>query len=107
MKLLRESNNLEGTWSIGVQGSSDTVLRVPFDTNVCNREAVGQRCDVTNWDSQLALFELGMSTFGAIDVVVWPASTKVDDYNDPWFLDRLLTLVSTKVAAVSSTSLKW
>jgi len=33
-------------------------------------EAVGQRCDVTNWDSQLALFELGISSFGAIDVVV-------------------------------------
>ncbi|KAF9645489.1 NAD(P)-binding protein [Thelephora ganbajun] len=32
--------------------------------------AVGQRCDVTNWDSQLALFELGISSFGAIDVVV-------------------------------------
>lgn len=33
-------------------------------------EAVGQKCDVTNWDSQLALFELGISTFGAVDVVV-------------------------------------
>ncbi|KAF9649475.1 NAD(P)-binding protein [Thelephora ganbajun] len=33
-------------------------------------EAVGQRCDVTNWDSQLALFELGISAFGAIDVVI-------------------------------------
>jgi len=33
-------------------------------------QAVGQKCDVTNWDSQLALFELGISTFGAIDVVV-------------------------------------
>ena len=40
------------------------------DASVCNREAVGQRCDVTNWDSQLALFELGISSFGAIDVVV-------------------------------------
>jgi len=41
-----------------------------LDTNVCNREAVGQRCDVTDWDSQVALFELGVSSFGAIDVVV-------------------------------------
>lgn len=43
-----------------------------LDTNVCNSEAVGQKCDVTNWDSQLALFELGISSFGAIDVVVCP-----------------------------------
>jgi len=33
-------------------------------------KAVGQRCDVTDWDSQVALFELGISSFGAIDVVV-------------------------------------
>jgi NAD(P)-dependent dehydrogenase (short-subunit alcohol dehydrogenase family) len=79
---------------------------VILDTNVCNREAVGQRCDVTDWDSQLALFEFGISTFGAIDVVVCPAPTEVDDdRNDPLFLHRLRTLVSTK--PVPSTSLKW
>lgn len=49
-----------------------------LDTNVCNREAVGQGCDVTNWDSQLALFELGISSFGAIDVVVCPSYSETD-----------------------------
>ena len=44
--------------------------KVDRNTNVCNREAVGKQCDVTDWDSQLALFELGISAFGAIDVVV-------------------------------------
>jgi len=48
----------------------------PFNANVCDREAVGQRCDVANWDSQLALFELGISSFGAIDVVVGPSYSK-------------------------------
>jgi len=46
------------------------------ETNVCYREAVGQKCDVTNWDSQLALFELGISTFGAVDVVVCSSFVK-------------------------------
>ena len=67
MRSLRKSRNLEGA-SLSVRKSSDAFA--PLDTNVCNREAVGKRCDVTDWDSQLALFELGISTFGAIDVVV-------------------------------------
>jgi len=53
-------------------------LCVPLDTNVCNREVVGQKCDVTNWDSQLALFELGISSFGAIDVVVRTSHVETD-----------------------------
>ena len=76
-----------------------------LDTNVRDREAVGQRCDVTDWDSQLALFELGMSTFGAIDVVVRSAPAEADGHHDPWFLHRLRTLVSVK--PVPSTGLKW
>ena len=52
---------------------SESDAFAPFDANVCNSEAVGQKCDVTNWDSQLALFELGISSFGAIDVVVRPS----------------------------------
>lgn len=70
-----------------------------------HREAVGQKCDVTNWDSHLALFELGISTFGAIDVVVCPAPTEVDDRHDPRFPNRLRTLVSVKL--VPSTGLNW
>lgn len=33
-------------------------------------EAVHARCDVTSWESQLALFDLGFSRFGAIDAVL-------------------------------------
>ena len=62
-----------------LEGVSLSFDRSPsLDTNVCNREAVGQRCDVTNWDSQLALFELGMSSFDAIDVVVCPSGSESD-----------------------------
>lgn len=71
MKLFRKSKNLEGA-SLFVREFPDAFGSL--DTNVCNREAVGQRCDVTNWDSQLALFELGISSFGVIDVVVCPPS---------------------------------
>jgi NAD(P)-dependent dehydrogenase (short-subunit alcohol dehydrogenase family) len=78
MKLLRKSKKLEGTWFARVRKLSDAVLCVSVETNVCAREAIGQKCDVTNWDSQLALFELGVSTYGAIDVVVCTSSTAVD-----------------------------
>ena len=54
----------------GYVASSESDAFAPFDTNVSDSEAIGQKCDVTNWDSQLALFELGISSFGAIDVVV-------------------------------------
>lgn len=104
MKLLRKSKGLEGTWLTGVREMTDGVLCVPFDTNVCNSEAVGQRCDVTDWDSQLALFELGISTFGAVDVVVRPASSEIDGCHDPRFPRRLRTLVLMKVV-LPSTSL--
>lgn len=40
------------------------------DKVVLDRQAVGQRCHVTDWDNQVSLFELGMSTFSAVDVVV-------------------------------------
>lgn len=34
------------------------------------REAVSIKCDVTQWDEQVALFELAMARFDAVDVVV-------------------------------------
>lgn len=67
-EVVREINK-----SGGYVVSSESDASAPFDTNVCDSEAVGQKCDVTNWDSQLALFELGISSFGAIDVVVRPS----------------------------------
>ena len=73
MRSLRKSRSLEGT-PLSVRKLPDAFA--PLDTNVCNREAVGKRCDVTDWDSQLALFELGVSTFGVIDVVVCSSYSK-------------------------------
>jgi NAD(P)-dependent dehydrogenase (short-subunit alcohol dehydrogenase family) len=34
------------------------------------REAVSIKCDVTQWDEQVALFELAMARFDAVDIVV-------------------------------------
>lgn len=34
------------------------------------REAVSIKCDVTKWDEQVALFELAMARFNAVDIVV-------------------------------------
>jgi len=51
---------------LNVPGIDEVVKEI----NKSGGEAIGQRCDVTDWDSQLALFELGISSFGAIDVVV-------------------------------------
>jgi NAD(P)-dependent dehydrogenase (short-subunit alcohol dehydrogenase family) len=34
------------------------------------REAVSIKCDVTRWDEQVALFELAIARFDAVDVVV-------------------------------------
>lgn len=47
-------------------------------TQTFSREVVGQKCDVTDWDNQVALFELGISTFGAVDVVVRLSSMQTD-----------------------------
>ena len=35
-----------------------------------SRKAVCQKCNVTMWDEQVALFELAMSTYGSVDIVV-------------------------------------
>lgn len=43
---------------------------------ICNSDKVGcsvakyQRCDVTDWDDQVSLFELAQRAFGSVDVVV-------------------------------------
>lgn len=39
------------------------------------REAVSIKCDVTKWDEQVALFELAMARFDAVDIVVSSSST--------------------------------
>ena len=39
------------------------------------REAVSIKCDVTKWDEQIALFELAMVRFDAVDIVVSTSSS--------------------------------
>jgi len=33
-------------------------------------QGVSKQCDVSNWDDQVSLFELAMSTYGSVDIVV-------------------------------------
>ena len=35
-----------------------------------NSKAIYQKCNVTVWDEQVELFELAVSTYGSVDVVV-------------------------------------
>ena len=37
---------------------------------VWSSKAIYQKCNVTVWDEQVELFELAMSTYGSVDVVV-------------------------------------
>jgi NAD(P)-dependent dehydrogenase (short-subunit alcohol dehydrogenase family) len=48
------------------------VLRVPISnvSSLSSSEAVSLKCDVTIWEDQVAMFELAMSRFGSVDVVV-------------------------------------
>jgi len=36
----------------------------------CCREAVSIKCDVTKWEEQVAMFELAITLFGTVDVVI-------------------------------------
>lgn len=66
---------------IFTQGAQDIV-------NVINKlppgsgKACWKRCNVTSWDDQVALFELAMSRFGGVDIVVsvpCPSCVLLDD----------------------------
>lgn len=50
----------------GCQQIVDAINGLPAD----NGKAVWKRCDVTNWEDQVALFELAMTRFGGVDIVV-------------------------------------
>lgn len=41
-----------------------------FELKVVSSQGAYQRCDVLNWDDQVALFELAVSRFGSVDIVV-------------------------------------
>lgn len=41
------------------------------------REAVCIKCDVTRWEEQVALFELAMARFDAVDIVVSSSTVRL------------------------------
>ncbi|KAI0261055.1 hypothetical protein BC834DRAFT_494233 [Gloeopeniophorella convolvens] len=55
-------------------GAEDIVHRIQNDGG----EAASMGCDVVNWDDQVALFELAVSRFGVVDVVI-PNAGIADD----------------------------
>lgn len=50
----------------GAQSTVDAIKKSPSGS----REAHWKRCDVTNWEEQVALFEFAVSKFGGVDIVV-------------------------------------
>ncbi|KAM0788617.1 hypothetical protein ACM66B_001736 [Microbotryomycetes sp. NB124-2] len=50
--------------------NEDTVNKVVEAVKEAGGDAIGTKCDVTSWDSQVKMFRLGADTFGKIDVVV-------------------------------------
>ena len=50
----------------GARGVVDAIDRLPPG----HGRACYKRCDVTDWDDQVNLFEFAMARFGAVDIVV-------------------------------------
>ena len=50
----------------GAQNLVDAINRLPPGSG----KACWKRCDVARWDDQVALFELAMTKFGGVDIVV-------------------------------------
>ena len=53
-------------FSPGAQDIVDTINKLPPGSG----KACWRRCDVTNWEDQIALYELAMTRFGGVDIVV-------------------------------------
>lgn len=53
-------------FSPGAQDIVDTINKLPPG----NGKACWRRCDVTSWEDQIALYELAMTRFGGVDIVV-------------------------------------
>ena len=50
----------------GAQDIVDAINRLPPGSG----KACWKRCDVTSWEDQVSLFELAMTRFGGVDIVV-------------------------------------
>jgi len=52
------------------RGIDNDVNELLTATTPAGRKAVSIKCDVTQWDEQVALFELAIARFGSVDIVV-------------------------------------
>ena len=50
----------------GAEGIVNAIKKLPSGSG----KACWKKCDVTNWEDQVALFELAMGRFGGVDIVV-------------------------------------
>ncbi|KAI0344686.1 NAD(P)-binding protein [Trametopsis cervina] len=57
--------------------------------------AISQKCDVTNWEDQVSLFELAATTFGTVDIVMPNAGVA----NEPYELSLLPQVKDGKLLA--------
>ncbi|KZV91141.1 NAD(P)-binding protein [Exidia glandulosa HHB12029] len=69
---------------VNEQGLEETLRLI----KAANGTARGQRCDVTIWEDQLALFELAQSSFGRVDIAV--ANAGIGDTSQGQFLKEEL-----------------
>ena len=53
-------------YQFGAQTIVEAINKLPPDSG----KACWKRCDVTNWEEQVALFEFAVTKFGGIDIVV-------------------------------------
>ena len=53
-------------FSPGAQDITDKINRLPPGSG----KACWRRCDVTDWEDQVALYELAVTKFGGVDIVV-------------------------------------
>ncbi|KIM92015.1 hypothetical protein PILCRDRAFT_108768 [Piloderma croceum F 1598] len=61
-----------------------------------------RRCDVTNWDDQVSLFQLAISKFGAVDIVVANAGvTEIGSFNTPHITNGAPTKPSFKTIEIN------
>ena len=84
-----------------IVGAINMGCRRDVVTEPC-REAVSVKCDVTKWDEQVALFELAMARFDAVDIVVstsssTPGSSNIPSEPPPPFLPSFIVDSSPRV----------
>ena len=57
----------------GIQNLVEAINKLPSGSG----KAFWTRCDVARWDDQVALFELAMTRFGGVDIVVSVPSLQI------------------------------